>query len=121
MNTLPKFTEGPWVINIEGNLIHANDERRTITCHLSGSFKHPKIAADAHLIASAPLLYMALLAQEVASEMQKELAIPDPQDPRYEPFLGPYDGYKAPEIRFYDFMVKRQQLRTEALKQARGE
>lgn len=75
---------------------------------------------DLNLACSAPDLLLALQAQEVASDMQKQLAIPSPDDPRYTPYIGPWDGYRAPEVRFMDFHLKRKLLRRTAIAKALG-
>lgn len=57
----------------------------------------------------------ALEAQELASAIQKERRTPPPNDPRYTPFIGKWNGYHAPEQRWQEFMVRRKELRRQAL------
>lgn len=57
----------------------------------------------------------ALKAQEVLKEMQNERVIVLPNDPRYTPFIGEWNGYHAPEQRFEEFVCKRRDLRRECL------
>lgn len=131
MKDTPRFTEGPWLReeNTVCKLMHSGWKggverfRNRFSVWMANDLECPEEEAEAiaHLIVSSSLLYMALWAREVASEMQKDLVIPNPDDPRYTPFIGPWDGYKAPEIRFCHFQLKHKELRTEALKQARGE
>jgi len=62
-------------------------------------------------------MFSALCAQELASLMQSE-GMPDPNDPRYTPYIGKWNGYHAPEQRYGQFMHERRELRTRALSQA---
>lgn len=123
MKELPKFTEGPWKI---GN---RSDGSKWIGMgdghsgrHYQADMPWDMFEEDCRLIAASPLLYMALWAQEIASEMQKENMLKvSANDERYTPFIGPWDGKQSTEDRFWAFQTKRRQLRAEALKQARGE
>lgn len=62
------------------------------------------------------LMVKALHAQEVGSQMQRE-DMPEPNDPRYTPYIGEWNGYHAPEQRYGMFMHERRDLRVLALRQ----
>lgn len=70
------------------------------------------------LAIAAPDMLEALLAQELASDMQKEGRLPDSGDERYTPFIGEWNGYEAPEIRWVHFNYRRQELRRAAIAKA---
>lgn len=60
---------------------------------------------------------IACLAAELASQITLEGKLPAPNDPRYTDFIGTWDTYSAPEIRWADFIAKPRELRRKALKQ----
>ena len=65
---------------------------------------------------------IALHAQEIFSNMQHEVmasggSYPQPNDPRYRPYIGEYDGYQAPEQRYFEFAAERKELRKVVLKE----
>lgn len=64
-------------------------------------------------------VYVALQAQEDFSAMQRDLRstedYPNPDDPRYTPVIGEWDGYAAPEMRYAEFATKRRELRRQVL------
>lgn len=115
-----KHTPGPW--DVRGDCDVYSKGRHVATTAGNGGDLPELIRGqdrtNALLISSAPDLLLALQAQEVASDMQKQLAIPSPDDPRYTPYIGPWDGYRAPEVRFMDFHLKRKLLRRTALAKA---
>lgn len=79
----------------------------------------PAIKAVKNLRKERDRLLRALRAQAVLSDMQKETGVPDPADPRYTPFIGEWNGYHAPEQRFFDFADHRRALRTSAIRDIR--
>lgn len=130
MNTLPKFTEGPWLR--EESTVYAlmptnwqgkPDVKNRFFANVQRDLDCPQeeIEANAQLIASAPLLYMALWAQSTLDTILSLRGIPDADCHLYEPFLGIWDKKENFMDRYRRFTEKVQQLRAEALKQARGE
>ena len=78
--------------------------------------------ANAHLIVASPNMYNALKIQEDAKtltlEMEKGII---PSDHLiYEKWLGKWNGYQAPEVRFEDFTTLRKKMRREAIAEAEG-
>ncbi len=49
-----------WVLDVDNNLIHEDDDRRTIVCNFHGSMKNPEVLRDANRIVACPDLYEAL-------------------------------------------------------------
>ena len=61
----------------------------------------------------------ALRAQELFSDIQRAWAsgvVTGPSDPRYTAFIGEWNGYQAPEVRYAEVGGARRELRKEALK-----
>lgn len=66
-----------WVLDREGNLVLAQDERQTIICTLVGSCRNPDVLRDALKITAAPdLLKAAEMARDILSYIAEKA--PDP-------------------------------------------
>lgn len=65
-STVPAFTPGPWVVQqhrgVNGASIVADNGRRVVSLPRKADRPYSQKEADAHLIASAPDLYAALVA-----------------------------------------------------------
>jgi molybdopterin-guanine dinucleotide biosynthesis protein A len=64
-------------------------------------------------------LLAACEAQELGSALQREVC-PAPDDRRYTPFIGEWNGYHAPEQRYAEFQQKRRDMRVAAIAKAKG-
>ena len=119
-----KHTPGPWSAFIGSNTIAVcigsmpNGKRPCIVDWAgfdSCDLPREQQVANARLIASAPALLDALLAQDLYVTMSKESGLPLPEDPRYTAFIGePYPGQWA-TIRWQRFGEKVADLRAAAL------
>ena len=49
-----------WILVEEDNLIHQDDDRQTVVCHMSATVRNPEVMRDAKLICAAPELLDAL-------------------------------------------------------------
>lgn len=146
MKDTPKFTPGPWsrcparngkcscgqifseksgenVATIKNVIGCVHGEWGDDSDMIYGEVPPEESLANSYLIASSPLLYMALWAQEVLEEisLSKRAKLPMADDHRYTQFIGEWNGRDGRNARFSDFAQKVRELRTEALKQARGE
>lgn len=73
---------------------------------------------EAYMLAAAPSLLLALRAQQIASDIVHEGCRPAPDDPRFTEFIGEWNCYEAPELRWRRFVEKRRELRKSALIQS---
>lgn len=73
-----------------------------------------KIKEVTNLLQAAPIMLAALKMQELLKTFQNEDQMPLPNDPRYTPYIGEWNGYQAPEVRFQVFCDHRRNLRRQA-------
>lgn len=123
-----RHTPGPWSVDKKTAHVNATDGKAVCAMLWPTVVRsEEETRANADLIARAPdllaenaSLRAALEAQELASQMVKEPLLPFPDDPRYTPYIGEWDGYQAPEVRLHDFIARRREMRKAALAQSGG-